>query len=76
MELLLTFVALVIIAFAVTGIFKKGKSSSVASEASDYFAVQIKASKADKLIETSQALSDAGIKIEELASFKAELDKI
>lgn len=76
MELGLTFIALLILAFWVMGIFSKGKNSSLAESASDYFSTKIKASKADTLIEIQASLNSAEIKITELSALSAELSKL
>ena len=39
-------------------------------------ATQIRASKADKLIETKKSLDEAGVKLDELVAFKVQLDQI
>lgn len=65
--------ALLIVAFWITGIFNKGKNSSLAESASDYFSTKIKASKADTLIELQGSLNQADVKITELSALSAEL---
>jgi len=76
MELIVSLIALLIVAFWITGIFRKSSTSSLASEASDYISTQIRAAKADKLIETKVGLDKAEVGITELVAFKKELDLI
>ena len=76
MELMLSFVAILIIAIAFTNYFSKAKDSTLVGEVSETVAVKLQKSRIADLVDADNMVTESGTDWDKLSAVKTHLNKL